>query len=95
VPEADPYALAAGGELPVRLLYQDKPLAGALVVAFSKERPEEKVTARSDAEGRVRLRLARPGIWLVKAVHMVEPSQEAGADWESLWASMTFEAPGL
>ncbi len=94
VPEADPYALAAGGELPVRLLYQGKPLAGALVAAFSKERPEEKVTARSDAEGRVRLRLARPGVWLVKAVHMVEPSQETpkpGADWESFWASVTFD----
>lgn len=95
VPEADPYALAPGGELPVRLLYQGKPLAGALVAAFSKERPDAKVTARSDAEGRVRLRLAGPGVWLVKAVHMVEPPQDAGADWESLWASMTFEAPGL
>lgn len=94
VPEADPHAPAAGGELPVRLLYQGKPLAGALVAAFSKERPEEKVTARSDAEGRVRLRLAGPGVWLVKAVHMVEPPREAGADWESFWASMTFEAPG-
>jgi uncharacterized GH25 family protein len=103
VPEADPYALAAGGELPVRLLYQGKPLAGVLVAAFSRESPDEKVTARSDADGRVRLRLARPGVWLVKAVHMVEPpkeadakeadAKEAGADWESFWASMTFEVP--
>lgn len=94
VPEADPSKLAAGGELPVRLLYQGQPLAGALVAAFSKDRPDEKVTARTDAEGRVRLRLAGPGVWLVKAVHMVEPPKEAGADWESFWASMTFAAPG-
>ncbi|HVR96697.1 MAG TPA: DUF4198 domain-containing protein [Thermoanaerobaculia bacterium] len=96
IPEADPYSLKAGGELPVRLLFRSKPLAGALVVAFSREAPDEAVSARSDAQGRVRLRLARPGVWLVKAVHMVEtvePGVKARADWESFWASITFEMP--
>jgi hypothetical protein len=32
-------------------------------------------------------------VWLVKAVH-IEPVAAPDADWESLWASLTFELPG-
>jgi uncharacterized GH25 family protein len=94
VPETNPCALTGGGDLRVRLLYEGKPLAGALIMALQKGRPEAKVSARSDAQGRVRLRLDRPGLWLVKAVHMVAAPRDAGADWESFWASLTFEVPG-
>jgi len=92
VAEKNPYTLAGGGELPVRLLYQGKPLAGALVMALQRGRPD-KVTARSDAKGRVTLKLDRPGFWLIKAVHMIPAPADAGADWESLWASLTFALP--
>jgi Domain of unknown function (DUF4198) len=91
VPEVNPYMLQGGGVLPVRLLYQGKPLPGALVVAFTKDRPAAKVSARSDAQGRVALKLDRPGVWLVKAVHMIPAARDSGADWESFWASLTFE----
>jgi uncharacterized GH25 family protein len=93
VPEKSPYALTGGGELPVRLLYQGKPLEDVLVVALQKGRAGEAVSARSDRKGRVALRLDRPGAWLVKAVHMIPAPKEAGADWESFWASLTFEIP--
>jgi hypothetical protein len=91
VPEKDPHALA-GGELQLRLLYEGKPLAGALVVGLQKDRPA-RPSGRSDARGRVRLKLDRPGFWLIKAVHMVPAPKDAGADWESFWASLTFELP--
>lgn len=93
VAEKNPYTLRAGGELPVHLLYEGKPLAGALVVALQRDRPEAKVATRSDAKGRVRLKLDRPGFWLVKAVHMIAAPRETAADWESFWASLTFEVP--
>lgn len=93
VPEANPYGLKEKGNLPVRLYYGGKPLAGALVIALQKDRPEPRLSARSDKEGRVRLPLDRPGVWLVKAVHMVQAAKETGADWESFWASLTFEVP--
>jgi uncharacterized GH25 family protein len=93
VAEKNPYALAGGGDLPVRLLYQGKPLASALVVALQKDRPEARVAVRSDAKGRALLKLDRPGFWLVKAVHMIPAPQETGADWESFWASLTFGVP--
>ncbi|HEY2290750.1 MAG TPA: DUF4198 domain-containing protein [Thermoanaerobaculia bacterium] len=95
VAEKNPYTLAGGGELPVRLLYEGKPLAGALVMALQRDRPDkvDKVMARTDARGRATLKLDRPGFWLVKAVHMIPAPPDAGADWESFWASLTFAVP--
>jgi uncharacterized GH25 family protein len=84
---------ATGGALPVRLVYEGKPLAGALVVAMNRDEPEKPISARTDKAGGVILALPRGGVWLVKAVHMVPAPAESGADWESLWASLTFEAP--
>ncbi len=91
VPEKDPFLLELGSNLPVRLFLDGKPLAGALIVAMDRGDPQRRIQARSDAEGRVRLRLDRDGVWLVKTVHMHPAPPDTGADWESLWASLTFE----
>lgn len=93
VPEKNPFLLKPGEELSLRLLYQGKPLAGAWVQARNPRRAEESVSGRTDQQGRLRLRLASGGFWLVKAVHMVPAPKESGADWESFWASLTFEIP--
>ncbi len=94
--EKNPYGLHAGSELPVGLTYEGKPLAGALVTAIPKNPGDasEKLAQRTDKNGRVRLRLPREGAWLIKAVHMVAAPPDSGADWQSLWASLTFEIPG-
>jgi len=91
VAERNPYAIRAGQDLPVRLTYQNRPLAGALVVAMNSLNPSEKLAARTDNDGRVRFRLRPGGMWLVKAVHMVQAPAGTNAEWESLWASLTFE----
>ena len=91
VVERNPYALRPGQDLPVRLTYENHPLPGALVVAINRLNPSEKLSARTDSEGRVRFRLRRDGMWLVKAVHMVPAAAGAKADWASFWASLTFE----
>ena len=91
VAERNPYAIPAGQDLPLRLTYQNRPLAGALVVAMNRLNPAEKLAARTDNDGRVRFRLRPGGMWLVKAVHMVQAPAGANAEWESFWASLTFE----
>ena len=83
--ERNPHELG-GALLPIRLTYENRPLPGALVVAINRLRPTEKVTARTDKDGRVRLRIMGDGMWMVKAVHMVP----AEAEWASYWASLTF-----
>jgi len=89
--ERDPYQLPVGSELPIRLTYQNRPLAGALVVAINRRNPSVKVTARTGSDGRVRLRLEGGGMWLIKAVHMIPAPADSNADWASYWASLTFE----
>jgi len=91
VAERNPYAIRAGQDLPVRLTYENRPLAGALVVAMNRQNPSEKLAARTDNDGRVRLRLPRGGMWLIKAVHMVPAPAGTNAEWASFWASLTFE----
>jgi uncharacterized GH25 family protein len=91
VAERNPYAIRADQDLPVRLTYENRPLAGALVVAMSRLNPAEKLAARTDSDGRVRFRLRPGGLWLVKAVHMVQAPAGTDAEWASFWASLTFE----
>ena len=91
VAERNPYALRPGEDLPVRLIYQNRPLAGALVVAINSLHPLRKLTARTDSDGRVRFQLRPGGIWLVKSVHMIQAPAGSNAEWASLWASLTFE----
>jgi hypothetical protein len=86
--------LTAGQELPVRLTYENRPLAGALVVAINRAAQSQKLSARSGKDGRVRFKLPRTGVWMIKAVHMTEAPAGANADWTSYWASLTFELNG-
>lgn len=92
IPGRNPYALPPGEPLQVTLVYEGRPLRGALVVAFTADRPGDKIAARTAADGRVALPLDRAGLWLVKAVHMIRIGT-AQADWESFWASLTFRVP--
>jgi hypothetical protein len=91
VAERNPYAIRAGQDLPVRLTYEDRPLAGALVVAINRQYPSERLAVRTDKDGRVRFQLRPGGMWLVKAVHMVPAPAGTNAEWASFWASLTFE----
>jgi uncharacterized GH25 family protein len=91
VAERNPYAVRPDQDLPVRLTYENRPLAGALVVAMNRANPAEKLSARTDKDGRVRFKLHPGGMWLIKAVHMVPAAAGTHAEWASFWASLTFE----
>lgn len=93
VPHKNPYALKPGAELPLTLLFNGKPATNVLVVAMNKAEPDKPVRVRTDAKGNARLRLGRDGFWLIKAVQMEAAPEGAGVDWESWWASITFELP--
>ncbi|GAB4355712.1 MAG: DUF4198 domain-containing protein [Gammaproteobacteria bacterium] len=95
IPEADPARLRPGERLPLRVRYLERYLENVLVTAFRRSAPEARVTARSDPKGRVELPFDAPGLWLVKAVHMVRPQERDRADWESFWATLLFEIAPL
>lgn len=74
-----------------RVLYDGKPVSGALVTAVLHGDPYHHVQARSDAAGAFAFPLRRAGVWLVTSVLMREAPFYSPADWESFWASLTFE----
>jgi uncharacterized GH25 family protein len=80
-----------GGERSFRLLYDGKPLANALVTATLLGTAASEFHARTDEHGRAIFKLPAAGAWRIAAVHMIEARDAVAADWESLWASLTFE----
>lgn len=76
-----------------QLLYESKPLAGVLVVAFRPGTADDELKVRTGADGRARFNLPSAGLWRIAAVHMIPAAAGIAAEWESLWASLTFELP--
>ena len=89
VPEQDPTALAAGGELTVRLLRDSAAAAGANV-ALVRAGEEQAVVRATDAEGRVTFSLPRAGWYLLKSTYL-RPAAGGDLDWEAVFATLTFE----
>jgi uncharacterized GH25 family protein len=92
VAEGNPYTLPPGHPLTIKLLYRGQPLKGALVTAI-RRKTGERLSARSDAAGRVKIVPTSDGAWLIKAVHMTAAPTKTEAHWVSFWASLTFELP--
>lgn len=98
VPLENPTALRAGDTLPVRVLLDGAPLASQLVFASHASHHAhdasgghtELFEGRTDAEGRVDVPVAEPGRWYVRLIHMA-PAPEPDVDYESLWATLTFQ----
>jgi uncharacterized GH25 family protein len=91
VPEKDPYQLKAGESLPVRVLLRGAP-AKDLEVRSAVAGPAGSKTetlGRTDANGRIMVPVVS-GKWRLHAIYMARVS-DPEADWESLWATLTFE----
>jgi hypothetical protein len=95
VPLADPYARKAGDVLGFRLLFDGKPLAGALAKAWHKRGEQTLIIrARTGFDGKVEFDLPYAGPWMVSVVHMIPAVGTTEADWDSFWGNLTFELPG-
>ena len=98
--ENDPRRLRPDGSLTVKVLFEDRPLAGAKVFACRRAaegQPPFVLTAATDAKGLAAFKLDQPGLWLVRLVHVrpaapPEHRTENAPQWESSWAAYTFGA---
>ena len=94
VPLRNPYSLGPDHRLPVRILYEGRPLPGALVKLTSLEfeaKPLEIV--RSDAGGRASFNVPPVGSWLVNVI-WTKPVVSPQADFLTTFASLTFGYSG-
>jgi uncharacterized GH25 family protein len=94
VPLVDPFAVKKGGNLPLRVLFDGKPLAGAKVLAHRRAAGKTATqSATTSAKGEVTFKVNGTGTWLVRLVHMRRAIKDKDADWESFWGALTFGVP--
>lgn len=90
VPVNDPYRTKPGDELSFMVLWEGKPLEFTLVKVWNrKDNNTILQNIYTQKDGIITTRLSNTGIWMVSCVKMI-PSKDAGADWQSYWASFTF-----
>lgn len=88
--DADPQARAA--RLPARVLWQGRPLAGALLKLTRLEDDAQPVqTLRTDAAGRADFAAPGPGTWLLNAIWTQPLAADAEVDYETTFTSLSFE----
>ena len=98
VPQENPFSLSVGETLPVVVLSEGKPVKNQLMYAsyagFHRHddggKHVEAVQTRTDSKGVAEIKIDKKGLWYVRLIHMV-PSAEEGVDYESNWATLTFE----
>ena len=93
LPEANPSSLRAGSKLPVQVLFRGKPAANLQLEAAwaGAGQKETIIIGRTDAQGRITVPLTKAGKWRLHSLKMERCTEPAAADWESFWASLTFE----
>lgn len=91
LPLSDLPAARPNDPLSMTVLYEQKPLANALVKAWHVRGNQQLVIqTRTDDAGKFTFTLPYAGTWMVSVVHMVPALDPAKDDWESLWGNLTF-----
>ncbi|MDB5457611.1 MAG: sodium:proton antiporter [Caulobacter sp.] len=94
VPERSPYALPRPASLPVRVLYEGRPLPGALVRLTNLDNDAAPLeTHRTDHAGRAVFALPETGTWLVNLVWTKPSPASRDTDFETVFSSLSFGFP--
>lgn len=93
IPETDPNKLKPGELLPIRVLFRGKPAADLQIESAwaGKDVGKTTVVGRTGPDGRVKVPLPAAGLWRIHTIKMERCAEASAADWESYWASLTFE----
>jgi uncharacterized GH25 family protein len=94
MPLANPYTLKVGQSLQLRTLVDGKAAANQFVLFGGRTPTGERIVqraVRSNREGIATVHLRARGTWYVKFINMARLSTDPNADYESKWATVTFE----
>jgi hypothetical protein len=94
VPLDNPYALQVGASLRVRALVDGRPVANQYVVSGGRRAGGARIAqraVRTDTDGVARVPLRSAGVWYIKFIHMARATGDTTIDYESKWATLTFQ----
>ena len=95
VPSNDPLLMKPGDALGLQVLFDDKPLTGALVKAWNRQGGQTLIIrAKTSVDGKATFNLPYAGGWMVSVVHMVPVKGAKDIDWDSLWGNLSFKLAG-
>ncbi|WP_411287190.1 DUF4198 domain-containing protein [Phenylobacterium sp.] len=94
VPEVNPYAPGRGQGLPVRVLFEGRPLAGALIDLTNLEADGKPVEGHhTDRAGRATFRVPNRGLWQLNVVWTKPIAGDRRGDFDTTFSSLTFGYP--
>ncbi len=94
VPERNPYRLDGAKLMPVRVFYQGRPLAGALVRLTdlrADAKPAQSIL--TDKDGRAIFKARHSGLWQMNVVWTKPLAENPKADFETTFSSLTWGFP--
>ena len=95
IPINNPMVMLPGDVLNVRLVFDGKPLKGALLKAWHRRGGQTLIIrAKTAADGSAAFDLPYAGPWMVSVVHMVPVLDVKDIDWDSLWSNLSFNLLG-
>lgn len=92
LPLNDPATLRPGDSLTVQLLFRDRPVAAGHLHAGSADTTQKDLSIVTDADGKAKVPVDRPGLWNVRTLHAA-PAASAG-EWEVAFATLVFGVGG-
>ncbi|MCP5046515.1 MAG: DUF4198 domain-containing protein, partial [bacterium] len=93
VPKVNPYKLEKGDSMEVAVLFRGKSLPNAeLSWSFPAQGETFAGTTRTDNNGHAVVPLTKSGPYVIRLIHMhMEWVKKETHQWESFWASLTFQ----
>ncbi len=94
VPERNPYTIGTNRDFPVRVFFEGRPLAGALVKMTNLDADEKPVeTHLTNGAGRAVFKARRNGQWQMNVVWSKPLAANRQADFATTFSSLTFGFP--
>jgi uncharacterized GH25 family protein len=91
VPRVNPYSLKQGDSLEVTVFFKGQQLSNAeLAWSFPGQGEKFAGVTKTDANGKATIPLVKTGPYVIRLTHM-EWVKKKTHEWESYWASLTFE----
>ena len=89
----NPYLLQKGETLKAQILFMGKPLVNKIVTARNRKGNESAgvLTSRTDTNGICSFKITGNGEWFIHLTQMIPCPQPEDSDWESFWASYSFQ----
>ncbi len=90
--QENPSEIGEDGVIPVKVLFDGKPIENLRVSSGSENLKGGKYSAhsRTDENGVAKIKISGKGLWFIRTHYIRSHLKRNEFDWESFWASITF-----